>query len=281
MHYLGLLEDITVWKQEQLARANSDQRFRTLAENVPGVLYEWRKFDGGPFQFDYASPKVRELFGIEPEDLSRMTDFIHPDELEGFLQNLDYATHHLPWSYEGRVVVAGQPVRWFRGSAILTETGRGWVKYSGILLDITPLKMAATAVRESNMRWQLALEGFGDGIWETDLRTRATYYSQEYKAMLGYPDEAFAGLGNEVRNLVHPDDYEASVRLVTAFAAEAIPTCVCEVRLRCADGRYKWVLARAINNRARCHPGQLPARHHRLGRYAAGHHQRYSGFGQD
>ncbi|MDQ2794700.1 MAG: PAS domain S-box protein, partial [Bacteroidota bacterium] len=245
--YLRLMEDITPWKHEQLTRANSNQRFRTLAENVPGVLYEWRKHNSGPFQFDYTSPKVRELFGIEPEDLNRITDFIHPDELEGFLQNLDHATrHHLPWTYEGRLVVPGQPVRWFRGYAIVTETGLGWVKYSGILLDITPLRLAETAVRESHMRWQLALEGFGDGTWETDLRTRTTYYSQEYKAMLGYSDEAFAELDGEVHQLVHPDDYEAVLQLVTACTAELIPTCVCEVRLRCADGRYKWVLARTM-----------------------------------
>ena len=247
VRYVGLLEDITAWKQEQLARANGDQRFRTLAENVPGVLYEWRKYDEGPYQFDYASPKVRELFGLEPEDLNQMTDFIHPDELEGFLENLDYATrHHLPWSYEGRVVVPGQPVRWLRGDSIVTETGPGWVKYSGILLDITPLKMAEAAVRESNMRGQLGLTGFGDGTWEMNLLTHATYYSPEYKAMLGYSDEAFAELNGDVRQLVHPEDYEAAVRVITSFVAEAIPTCVWEVRLRCADGRYKWVLARAV-----------------------------------
>ena len=248
VRYVGLLEDITPWKQEQLARANSDHRFQMLAENVPGVLYEWRKYDDGPYHFEYASPKIRELFGIEPAALSRMTDFIHADELDGFLQNIDYATrHHLPWSYEGRVVVPGQPLRWMQGSSIVTEIGPGWVKYSGILLDITPLKMAESAVRENTMRWQLALEGFGDGTWETDLRTQTTYYSQEYKAMLGYSnDEAFAEQSGNVRNLLHPDDYEAAVRLVTAFVAETIPSCVCEVRLRCADGHYKWVLARAM-----------------------------------
>ena len=247
VRYLGLLEDITAWKQEQLATASSDQRFRNLAERVPGVLYEWRRYDEGPFHFDYVSPKVRELFGLEPKDLARMTDFIHPDELEGFLQAMDDATRHRqPWSYEGRVVVPGQPVRWFRGSANATETGPGWVKYSGILLDITPLRLANTVLRENTMRRQLALEGFGDGTWEKDLRTQALYYSQEYKAMLGYSDEAFAALSDDARNLVHPDDYEPARQRLTAFIAGTMPSCVSELRLRCADGRYKWVLARML-----------------------------------
>ena len=247
VRYVGLLEDITAWKQEQLDRANGDQRFQSLAENVPGVLYEWRKYDEGPYYFDYVSPKVRELFGIEPEDLTRMTDFIHPDELEGFLQNLDYATRRRqPWNYEGRVVVPGQPVRWLQGNSIVTETGPGWVKYSGILLDISPLKLAETALRASHMRWQLALEGFGDGIWEKDLRTQSVYYSREYKAMLGYSDEAFAEVSGDARNLVHPDDYDAAVQLLAAYVAGAVAACTCEMRLRCANGSYKWVLTRAV-----------------------------------
>ena len=247
VRYVGLLEDITSWKQEQLARANGDQRFRNLAENVPGVLYEWRRYDDGPYHFEYASPKVRELFGLEPEDLSRMTDFIHPDELEGFLQNLDYATrHHLPWSYEGRVVVPGQPVRWLRGSSIMTETGPGWVKYSGILLDITPLKLAEKAVRESNMRWQLATVGFGDGIWEVDLKTTAYYYSVQYQLMLGYSEEAFAEVSAQWQNLVHPDDHAHVEQRMGRYLAGEAPDCVCENRVRCADGTYKWVLTRAI-----------------------------------
>ena len=247
VRYLGLLEDITSWKQEQLASANEEPRFRSLAENVPGVLYEWRKYDEGPYQFDYVSPKVRELFGVEPEDLARMTDFIHPDELEGFLLNLDYSTRHrLPWAYEGRVVVPGQPVRWMRGNATMTETGIGWVKYSGILLDATPLKLAETAVRASNMRLQLALEGFGDGTWEIDLRTKEVYYSPEYKAMLGYTDEAFAAVCGDIRNLVHPDDYESMLQLIQNYLAGKLTTCTGEMRLRCADGTYKWVLTRAL-----------------------------------
>jgi PAS domain S-box-containing protein len=247
VRYVGLLEDITAWKQEQLAHANNNQRFRSLAENVPGVLYEWRKYDEGHYQFDYVSPKVRELFGVEPEALSRMTDFIHPDELEGFLQNLDYATRHrLPWSYKGRLVVAGQPMRWMQGNANVIETGLGWVRYSGILLDVTPLKVAETAVRENAMRQHLALEGFGDGIWEKHLNTACYYFSQEYKAMLGYSEEAFAALSEDARNIAHPDDVAAGQRVLADYLAGVTPAFVYEVRLRCADGRYKWVLSRAM-----------------------------------
>ena len=110
--FVGLLEDITEWKQVQIGLIDNEKRFRDLAENVPGVLYEWQINDDGTFQFDYASPKLAELFGIHPQELGRMMDFIHPDDVVGFKQSLDTATStRAPWLHEFRVVAPGQPLR--------------------------------------------------------------------------------------------------------------------------------------------------------------------------
>jgi PAS domain S-box-containing protein len=247
VHYVGLLEDITEWKQDQLARAESEERFRNLTENVPGVLYEWRKHDKGGYEFGYVSPKVLELFGIQPAALAAMTDFIHPDDLEDFLLILDESTRNrLPWLYEGRIVVPGQPLRWLRGSAIVTGTGPDWVQYSGILLDITPLKQAEGAVRQSNLRWQLATDAFADGTWEVNLKTDTYYYSLQYQRLLGYSEQAFAAVRSRWQNLVHPDDHALLEQCMGAYLSGQVADCLCENRMRCADGSYKWVLTRAV-----------------------------------
>ena len=246
-HLIGMLEDITEWKEAQISLIASEKRFRDLAENVPGVLYEWWKNSDGTFHFDYISPNVLAIFGVQADEFSRVSDFIHPEEVEGFLTSLDYATrNHLPWVYEGRLVVPGQPVRWMRGSAIVTSHDETWLKYSGILLDITPLKLAETAVRESNRRRQLALKGFGDGAWEYHLRTNAMCYSKEYKVMLGYSDEEFEEVAGAWENIVHPDDQAAAQHQYLAYLRGEVPYYSCEIRLRCRDGRYKWVLSRCI-----------------------------------
>ncbi|GAB3869867.1 hypothetical protein GCM10028824_17620 [Hymenobacter segetis] len=246
VHFVGLLEDITEWKQAQLRLVDSERRFRDLAENVPGVLYEWRKKNDGTFYFDYVSPKVQELFGIAPQELSRMTDFIHPEELEGFLQSLDDATRNrAPWVYEGRIVVPGQPIRWLRGSSIVTSFGPDWVTYSGILLDVTPLKLAESALRDSNLRLGLAMEGFGDGGWELNLRTHKISFSSEYKAMLGYQEDDFPNDYENWLTHVHPDDLEQVQKIVRNYVLAGGKMATAEYRMRCHDGNYKWVLSRA------------------------------------
>ena len=245
-HFVGQLEDITEWKQAQLRLVESERRFRNLAENAPGVLYEWRKQDDGTFFFDYVSPKVQELFGVAPHELSRMTDFIHPDELEGFLQSLDHATRNrIPWMYEGRIVVPGQPIRWMRGNSIVTSLGPDWVTYSGILLDVTPLKLAESALRESNLRLGLAMEGFGDGAWELNLRTHQISFSLEYKAMLGYEGEGFPHEYDSWLAHVHPADLEQALAKARAYIETGGKMATAQYRMRCQDGSYKWVMSRA------------------------------------
>ncbi|MGY3089682.1 PAS domain S-box-containing protein [Hymenobacter sp. UYAg731] len=247
VHFVGMLEDITEWKRVQLQLVASERRFRALAENVPGVLYEWRKKHDGAYFFDYVSPKVQELFGIAPHELSRMTDFIHPDELEGFLQSLDFATrNHTSWEYEGRIVVPGQPVRWLRGNSNVTGSGPDWVTYSGILLDVTPLKLAESALREGDLRLGLAVEGFGDGAWELNLRTHQISFSSEYKAMLGYDDAGFPDEYEVWLAHIHPHNLDQVLEAVRQYIWTGGKMVTGEYRMRCQDGNYKWVLNRAV-----------------------------------
>ena len=243
--FVGLLEDITEWKQTQIGLVESEKRFRNLAENVPGVLYEWRMNDDGTFHFDYASPKLMELFGIHPRELDGMMEFVHPNDLAGFRISLDTAiSNRAPWLFEFRIVAPGQPLRWMRGSSILTSTGPSWVRYSGILFDITPIKQAQAVLRISDIRWQLAVDGFGDGAWELNLQSQDMYYSVDYKAMLGYQDEEFPNDYGTWLGHVHPDDLGQVLVIARAYLRGELPQAAAEYRIRCKDGTYKWVLGR-------------------------------------
>jgi PAS domain S-box-containing protein len=244
----GLLEDITEWKKAQSTLVESEQRFRALAENVPGVLYEWRENANGAGHFLYVSPKLSELFDIAPAEVSRVLDYVHPDDLGNLRESIAHANRtRTPWFFEGRVVAPGQPLRWFRGSSVVTSRDAEGITYSGILQDITPLKQAQTALRESDLRWRLAVEGFGDGTWEQDLRTNAVFYSADYRAMLGgYTEEEFPNHYSSWLAHVHAADLEEALRSIATYLRGDSPGLSMEFRMRCKDGGYKWVLSRGL-----------------------------------
>ena len=244
----GLVEDISEWKKTQLTLGDSEHQFRTLAENVPGVLYQWRKKFDGTSLFGYVSPKLYELFGIRVEDAGRIAEFIHPDDQGPLWQSMTQAVAaRSSWGYEGRLVVEGQPIRWVQGNSRVTHIDTEGINYTGIMQDVTLLKQAQVALRERDIRWLLAVEGFGDGAWEMNLQSMDIFYSVDYKAMLGYPDEEFSNDYTTWLEHVHPDDLAEVRGMVAAYLRSTVaPSCTTEYRLRCQDGSYKWVLGRCV-----------------------------------
>ncbi|OIP78929.1 MAG: hypothetical protein AUK48_00635 [Oscillatoriales cyanobacterium CG2_30_44_21] len=106
-------------------------------------------------------------------------------------------------------------------------------------------KVAEQQLKESEERWHLALEGSNDGIWDWNCKTNYAFYSTRYKAMLGYGENELAPLGSTWEGLIHPDDLENALETANNYLDRKTSQYVLEHRLRCKDGSYKWILARA------------------------------------
>ncbi|HYD61129.1 MAG TPA: EAL domain-containing protein [Noviherbaspirillum sp.] len=112
--------------------------------------------------------------------------------------------------------------------------------------DITPQKRAEDDLRISNERWKLAIEGTGDGVWDWDMQANEVAYSARWKAMLGYEESEIGNSLDEWRSRLHPDDAPAALALLQECIAGKQTSFKSEHRLRCKDGSWKWVMARAV-----------------------------------
>ena len=99
-------------------------------------------------------------------------------------------------------------------------------------------------LRESEERWQFALEGAGDGIWDWNAQTNEVFFSPRWKAMLGYADNEISNRLEEWDKRLHPEDKEKVHADLNKHLAGETPFYINEHRLRCKDGTYKWVLDR-------------------------------------
>lgn len=101
-------------------------------------------------------------------------------------------------------------------------------------------------LRQVEARWQFAIEGSGDGLWDWDMTDDTAFYSEQWKRMLGFgPGEVGNGL-DEWKARVHPDDLAVVERELQRHFAGETPHYTFEHRLRCKDGGYKWVLDRGL-----------------------------------
>ncbi len=105
--------------------------------------------------------------------------------------------------------------------------------------------LAEQQLRESEKRWQLVLEGNNDGIWDWNCQTGEAFYSPRYQTMLGYTETELPNHGDTWLNLIHPDDLDLALQINQDYLSRITSTYILEHRLRCKDGSYKWILARA------------------------------------
>ncbi len=103
---------------------------------------------------------------------------------------------------------------------------------------------AEAALRESEERWQLAIQGSNEGIWDWDIKGDRIFYSTSWKNILGYSDEEIPNDTDVFLQLVHPDEKESVKQALLDHLNHKSRIYSQEFRMRCKQGTYKWVLAR-------------------------------------
>lgn len=121
----------------------SKRRFRSMTEHVPGIVYEWySRLDGSEAGFTYISPKVRDIFGIDPElllqDMTLVSHAIHPDDQQEFARSIMEAVRtRSRWEHQARLVLGDDEVHWLMGMSSPVEWDDERVVYHGVLMDVT------------------------------------------------------------------------------------------------------------------------------------------------
>lgn len=95
-----------------------------------------------------------------------------------------------------------------------------------------------------SQRYEYAINGSNDGLWDWNLLTNEVYFSKIWKAMLGYKDEELANSLETWEKLVHPDDFEKASHDINANHRGETAHYQNIHRLKHKDGHWVWILDR-------------------------------------
>ncbi len=114
----------------------------------------------------------------------------------------------------------------------------------GIARNITAMKQAEAALRDSEARWQFAVDSAGDGIWDWNVASGKVFFSRQCKASLGYGDDEFGDSMKDWTCKVHPADLPGVWQDIQAHLQGRTADFVAEQRMRTRLGSWRWILVR-------------------------------------
>lgn len=130
-------------------------------------------------------------------------------------------------------------------SALRDERSRHPIHVIAQVTDIDQQKRAEAALAESESRWNFALEGAGQGVWDHDLRNKRAFFSRTWRTMRGFaPDEEFDDSFDRWMERMHPDDRARITEIVARQNSGEIPYNAFEYRERHRNGQWIWILSR-------------------------------------
>ncbi len=94
-------------------------------------------------------------------------------------------------------------------------------------------------------RWSLALDAVGDGIWDVNLQSNRIFFSPKWEQIFGYSQKEIVTI-DDWASKIHPDDLAASSDIMKDLLAGKISIYTSEVRYKCKDDVYRWILSRGV-----------------------------------
>ncbi len=220
--------------------SDSADHFRHAFELNAQVLWTARP-DG---QLDYVANRWREWTGTSGLGGS-WGEAMHPDDLQRSIDTWQRAvTSGEPYDIEHRVGMLDGRYCWMRSRAFCRRDERGAiVQWYGSTEDIHQHWVARSALLESEAEFRTLAKAMPNQAWLARADGALYWFNERVYEYTGAAPGQLDG--DAWGAVVHGDDVAGALQSWTASLTSGRDY-EAEFRLRAADGRYRWFLARAV-----------------------------------
>jgi diguanylate cyclase (GGDEF)-like protein/PAS domain S-box-containing protein len=194
-----------------------------------------------------ANPVFSALFGFRPEEIVGIDKLAlaHPDDREALRADFEALRRGeaLNYAAERTYLVRGGGTIQAWSSARLIGDPRVVML---VTEDVTARRAAEHALRKSEERFQLAMKGANEGLYDWGVAEHKTYLSPRWKSMLGYEEHEIADEPESWLPLAAPGVVEAMAEQIRLLEAGEIDTYELQIKLKHKDGRWLDILSRAF-----------------------------------
>ncbi|MGE5339385.1 MAG: PAS domain-containing protein [Gemmatimonadota bacterium] len=247
----GSTVDVTERKRAEQALRESEERFSLAVAGANDGILDWDIANDRLF----SSPRALAILGIESEVTMRsqaewsalVMPRFHPDDVERVTNDLASRPDFHDGEY--RVRAADGRYVWvrFRGMQVRDAAGHA-IRWAGSVSDIDAQKRTEEALRESERRYQLAIAGVNQGVWDWDLGSDMVFMSARAQQLFGHePGERLRPRREWLAHWTyHPDDRLRVRQAVSDYLRGLTRTFAVEYRMLHPSGQWRWYRDRGV-----------------------------------
>ncbi|AWB35322.1 PAS domain-containing protein [Orrella marina] len=248
---VGVKQDITQRKNAQQAEESIRHQLSKLVAEIPGAVIQFRRDPQGQFSFPFASPAIRQIYGVSPDQVVMTADevfkAIHPLDVARVRDSIEESARTLyEWHTEYRVVRPDGQVRWISGHSRPERLEDGSVIWHGYLQDVTTDREVAEALKANEAHLRFTLQAVHDGLWSYDHDADVATWDERIRELLGHVGARWQQPAlDDLLTIIHPQDVERLSReAVELFSRHSHDVIWMDFRLQTLDQRWLWVQAR-------------------------------------
>ncbi len=196
-----------------------------------------------------ANPAFTNMIGYVGEEIEGLgiKDITHPEDFEGSWKACQRLLDGEVESYlmEKRYLKKNGDFFWARTTVTNFPSREGQPRFAMAFVEnVTLSKAAERALRESEERFELAVKGSNDGLWDwVDVGKEVMWMSPRLYELLGYGSDDTLPTISLFKTLLHPEDTERVWDHTMAHLKDREPYDI-EYRLFTGDNEYRWFRAR-------------------------------------
>ena len=176
----------------------SEARFRRMASNIPGMVYQFVMREDGSFYFPFVNEGCRAFFGVEPQaiydDPKLVLGALVPSEKKRLILAVTHsaATLELLHCQNAYRAPDGAPrcLEWHSRPERLPDGSTLW---HGLLSDITDRREAQTRLEDSHALLRAVIDGTDDAVFLKDRQSRYLLINPAGAALLKRPAAEIIG----------------------------------------------------------------------------------------
>ncbi len=216
---VGVIKDITEKKLAQKKLEESEERFRVATEQTGQIVFEHDHVNN-VLSWEGA---ITEITGYSREEFQKFgnrmwAEHVHPKDREETLTKLrKFQEKSSHFRVEYRFGRKDGSYFHVEDSGVYLRDEEGRIRKAiGVIKDITPIKLAAEKLQESEERFRIVAEKTGQLVYDFNINLEHVIWAGAIEDISGYTHEEIHKLTTKKlwKEYIHPEDYK---KVVTYF----------------------------------------------------------------